>query len=169
MSGCGKTGKHDRHSEDCICETVQAIKKAQDAVERHDNDCDNGCIDLLGRKECHCHSRRRNHDTVPFFLQNDQGIPFFTATIQERGSGCEVVITPFFRVNKIKGCCATLELLDTGLDIPFSPQGQDSMALFASLQHDSQCLELRRTGKCITVDLSCFCAIQCLDPSFVRD
>ncbi len=166
MSGCGKHDKHDKHDRDCVCETVRAIKEAQDAVDRHEDDCDNNCFDLLGNEECGCHKKRHRHDTIPFFLQNDQGIPFFTATVRQRNSGCEVVITPFFRVSKIKDCCATLELLDTGIDIPFPPQG-NSMAMFAALQNDTRCLDLRRTGKCITVDLTCFCAIQCLDPAFV--
>lgn len=166
MSGCGK---HDKFGKDCICETVRAIKEVQDSVDRRNDDCDNNCFDLLGDRKCRCRKRRR-HDTVPFFLQNDQGIPFFTATVRETetGTGCEVVITPFFRVSKIKGCCAVLELLDTGLDIPFPPQG-NSLAMFQILQEDARCLDLRRTGKCITVDLSCFCAIQCLDPAYVRD
>ncbi len=168
MSGCGK---HDKHGKDCICETVRAIKEVQDSVER-DDDCDNNCFDLLGHKKCRCR-RRSRHDTIPFFLQNDQGIPFFTATVRERdpGVGCEVIVTPFFRVSKIKGCCAVLELLDTGLnfDIPDVTQ-MNPLAMFQVMQDEERCLSLRRTGKCITVDLSCFCAIQCLDPAnVVRD
>lgn len=166
MSGCGK---HDHNTGSCVCDTVMAIHKMQEAVERND-DCDNSCFNLLSNESCHCHNNRHRHDTVPFFLQNDQGIPFFTATVREAGrTGCEVVITPFFRVSKVKDCCATLELLDTGLDFSFPPQGHNSMAMFSAIQNDAQCLDLKRTGKCITVDLKCFCAIQCLDPSFVTN
>ena len=75
-----------------------------------------------------------DHDTIPFVLYCEGNCEAFEAI----GNGFETI---FFRVTDIdQNCCATLELLKGNFD------------------------ELERTGMCITVDLSCFCAIQCLNP-----
>src|SRR5699024_3761087 len=129
MSGCVST---DKHSQECLCDAVRAIKHAQDSVERSD-DCDNNCFDLLGSGECNCHKHRHRHDTIPFFLQNNDGVPFFTAALKDKHSGCEVILTPFFRVSKIKGCCATLELLEADFDGDYSSSGHHSLAMFSAM------------------------------------
>ncbi|GAB2532753.1 CotY/CotZ family spore coat protein [Gracilibacillus alcaliphilus] len=139
---------------DCVCDVVRAIAEAQEDVDNQN--CDISCHRSI--KNLISGETSTNFDTVPFILFTKKGEPF-------KGIGAEIVthgnarfdcVESFiFRVNKVKDCCATLELLvfedhkKTG-DTPCDQIDDESPE------------DLERTGICITVDLNCFCAISCL-------
>ncbi|MBM7659728.1 spore coat protein Z [Bacillus mesophilus] len=132
----------------CVCKAVQNIKDLQDAVE---DNCPTSCFsDLLSPANF-------VGDTIPFLLYTKKGDLFkaFGNIGELRGGEC--FKTPFFRVEGIDGCCATLSLL--------RPIGVD----FCETDDICNVERLVKTDFCIEVDLGCFCAIQCLDPRLVTN
>jgi len=133
----------------CVCDAVQNINDIQDAVEEQ---CPTSCYEnllaptnLLG-------------DTIPFMLLSKKGEPFKAYGNVGGLDDGECFTTVFFRVERFRDdCCATLSLLR-----PFS-NGQPTDC------HDDVCdvTSLEKTDYCIEVDLTCFCAIQCLNPRLV--
>jgi spore coat protein Y len=142
--------KHDS-SDNCVCDAVRNILAQQDAVEEQ---CTSSCFSNLLAPIAN------GADTIPFILYTKKGTPFsafggFSPTPQLR----DTFRTPFFRVRDLDDCCATLELLE-----PIGvPEGQDCEADIERIicRTDS----LRRSNFCIEVDLDCFCAIQCFNPT----
>jgi hypothetical protein len=143
-------------SHKCVLDAVEAIKDAQDAVEQ----CKTSCFDNL------LAPTGVEGDTIPFVLSNSDGSPFHA--FGDVGNNCFVSI--WFRVEEIRGCCATLRVLK-----PF--EGPNNPLTVAELVGSDKCcislvgacklMSLEKTKTCIEVDLSCFCAIQCLKPSLV--
>ena len=78
----------------------------------------------------------------------------------------ESCFSVFFRVqNVFDNCCATLQVLE-----PLDRRGK-RVDLFkhGKLDFDAIC-EVERfeaTGSCVTVDLKCFCGIQCVKDVFI--
>ncbi|GAB2532819.1 CotY/CotZ family spore coat protein [Gracilibacillus alcaliphilus] len=145
--------KHDEMN-DCVCDVVRAIADAQDnVVEQH---CDVSCSQSI--KNLVSPIRSTGLDTVPFILYNKKGQPFkgFGAEIEGSSYRFECFSSFIFRVNEVNDdCCATLELLVF--------DNQDNACHSPCEQIDNeQVKDLERTGICITVDLTCFCAITCL-------
>ncbi|NEU29641.1 spore coat protein [bacterium LRH843] len=150
--------KKHRNTENCVCDVVESINEVQQAVDNVD--CDNSCFDLMNSR------KQRQLQTIPFTLYLEDGLPFeVTGFKMDRDGKCEDVTTEFFRVSKVKDCCAVLELLDDVNEKGQRGRSQDG----GNNKNNNKCLELERTHLCITVDLDCFCAIQCFDPSFVID
>ncbi|MFC0524750.1 CotY/CotZ family spore coat protein [Pontibacillus salicampi] len=142
--GCGK--KFD--SEGCVCDILKEIVDAQNDVS---DDCNSSCEqsinDLLGD------TGGSNKDTVPVLLYCKDCKPFKGFGARRNNIG-DVLESFYFRVKEVdEDCeCALLELLidpDAKDDDPKSPSKQKTD-------------NLRATGICITVDLSCFCHITCL-------
>lgn len=133
----------------CVCEAVEAILDAQDAV---NDKCPTSCFqDLLNPAVA------PGRDTIPFILFDKKGdlLKAF-GNVGERIAGIDCFKTIFFRVENIKDdCCATLSLL--------RPENGDIKDPCDLGPND----KLFRTDFCIEVDLSCFCAIQCLSPDLV--
>ncbi len=132
----------------CVCDAIQNIKDLQDAVE---DQCPTSCFsDLLSPANF-------VGDTIPFLLYTKKGDLFkaFGNIGELRGGDC--FKTPFFRVEGIDDCCATLSLL--------RPVGVD----FCDKDDICDVERLVKTDFCIEVDLGCFCAIQCLDPRLVNN
>lgn len=181
--GCGRNdevGGARRHDH-CICEVVRAIKRVQDI--REDRDCDDCAIDcfLTPLGGLVSPSRQRANTRV-FMLLDEKGNPFkamFTqgrrrrrrpnaAAEAEQARECahNSCFSVFFRVQNIfDNCCATLQVLE-----PLNEHGR-RVDLFkhGKLDLDAVCEAVRfeATGVCITVDLKCFCGIQCVTDTFI--
>lgn len=138
---------------DCVCDVVRAIAEAQEDVDNQN--CAVSCHRSI--KNLISGEQSTNFDTVPFILFTKKGEPFKgvgAEIVTNGGASFSCVESFIFRVNKVKDCCATLELLvfdgcTTG-DKPCKQIDGESPE------------DLERTGICITVDLNCFCAISCL-------
>jgi spore coat protein Z len=145
-------------SRKCVLDAVEAIKDAQDAVEL----CKTSCFDNL------LAPTGVEGDTIPFILKNSDGTPFHAlGDVGDENNDCFVSI--WFRVEEIRGCCATLQVLK-----PF--ENENNPIKVNDLISDGCCVSLKgicklghleKTKSCIEVDLSCFCSIQCLKPSLV--
>ncbi|MBM7717345.1 spore coat protein Z [Bacillus thermophilus] len=154
---------HDRKKDcgcklNCVCQVVKAIKDIQDqAVEEECERCTTNCfIEPLGELGV----RGRMHaDTRVFTLTNKNG-ELFKALFRGHHGKC---VSVFFRVEEIfDNCCATLRVL-----IPLKKDRQtvvDILTPSGHINHHDLC-EVRSWGasnSCITVDLHCFCAVQCI-------
>ncbi|WP_240374893.1 CotY/CotZ family spore coat protein [Bacillus piscicola] len=151
--------KHGSEFSSCVCDALVNIHKAQEKVERNEDNCRNSCYtDLLNPRGKH---HRHPHDTVPFMLQNKDG-KYFYATGGIGRDDC--FQTVFFRVESIDedNCCATLSMLRPDSDIDFDDCCVDPTSL-------CDVDELEKTRYCIEVDLTCFCAVQCLEPEIVGE
>ncbi|WP_445486713.1 CotY/CotZ family spore coat protein [Niallia sp. 03133] len=155
--GCGK--KDDIHgTSSCVCEVVRAIKDIQDNAE--DNcECEANCFsEPLG--SIVSPARREKADTRVFVLKTADGSPFHAFF---RGDDCACV-SIFFRVEDVfDNCCAVLRVL---APVKRTSSGQETLNIV-----EDCCIDLkkvcavdafRRTSDCITVDLKCFCAVQCI-------
>ncbi|WP_338753589.1 CotY/CotZ family spore coat protein [Bacillus sp. FJAT-52991] len=147
----------------CVCEVVRAINDIQN--ENMNDDC-------LECKDCFTEplgdlagARRRHADTRVFTLTTTEGNPFFAffGPIDESPHHhCdEVCVSIFFRVEDVfDNCCARLRVL-----VPLDEE-RDPVDIT-----DDCCIDLKKvckvqnfraTRSCITVDLNCFCAVQCI-------
>lgn len=179
--GCGRNDDvgSARHNDNCICEVVRAIKRVQDI--RDDIDCDDCKTDcFLTPLGSLVSPTRQRANTRVFMLLNEKGDPFkamfkrnrrsaevaeATSTDQSRRD-CATCFSVFFRVQRIfDNCCATLQVLE-----PLDARGR-RVDLFkgGKLDLDAVCLVERfaATGACVTVDLTCFCGIQCVKDVYI--
>lgn len=166
--GCGKIENvESTHDHDCICEVVRYIKRVQDVSDNNNdcNECSNDCFMApLGSVS----PSRANVNTRAFLLVDKHGKPFetFYKQISSDPTDCCFKKSVFFRVQSIfDGCCATLQVLEplngtTPVDI-FDCHGHLNLEALCDITG------FRRTETCITVDLDCFCGIQCFLDTFV--
>ncbi|NGP46157.1 spore coat protein [Bacillaceae bacterium SIJ1] len=137
----------------CVVDAVYHIHEMQEAVE---DECNTSCFSNL------LSNTQSRGDTIPFILFcrsdcNDLFSAFGNVGRLFDGSCFQSV---FFRVNSIKGSCATLQLLR-----PFDGRRPISVD---SKKDVCDVTRLVKTDYCVEVDLDCFCAIQCLDPDLLR-
>ncbi|MCA1062077.1 CotY/CotZ family spore coat protein [Rossellomorea sp. AcN35-11] len=151
--GCGNYKKDDiagARDRGCVCLAVRAIKDIQDAADQDCFDCKNDCfLEPLGSLVSPVGDAP---NTRVFKLYNKKGDLF---KVHPKHYCWK---TPYFRVkNVFDDCCATLQVLKkvhvTGEDV-------DSEDELMGLNRNFMYV---LTGDCITVDLDCFCAIQCVD------
>lgn len=154
--GCGKKGDVlGSKGSSCVCEVVRAIKDIQDAAEDV-CECPTNCFqEPLG--SLIKPGKRQRADTRVFVLKTADGSPFH-AFFREDDCAC---VSIFFRVEEIfDNCCATLRVIKP------VKHGGEAVDLT-----DDCCIDLGKvchvdgfeaTNDCVTVDLSCFCAIQCV-------
>ncbi len=178
--GCGRNEevREVRNHENCVSEVVRAIKRIQELREERDcEDCRTDCfltpLGALG-------PNRRRANTRVFTLSTDDGDlfkaffrrgrrdrenEFENERVQEREHerDCENenCFSVFFRVqNVFDNGCATLEVLE-----PLDERGR-RVKLFKNGKLDFEAFcrveRFERTSSCITVDLKCFCAVQCV-------
>lgn len=160
--GCGKTTNHNgSRNEGCVCDVVRAILDIQNQAVREDcSPCTSNCfLEPLGGIMS---PSRKNADTRVFMLLTKDGTPFkaFFRSHKEDPTTCTSV---FFRVEDMfDDCCATLRVLE--------PEDEDCETVIL-LSDDNFNIDMsmlcdvkkwKSTGSCITVDLSCFCAVQCI-------
>ncbi|WP_282140063.1 CotY/CotZ family spore coat protein [Cytobacillus oceanisediminis] len=156
--GCGK--KDDFKGKSCVCEVVRAIKDIQDNAEDV-CECPSNCfLEPLGAISPSNRKRHKRPDTRVFTLKTADGSPFHAFFT---GNDCACV-SIFFRVEEVfDNCCAVLRVLE-----PVNrKEGPDKTVNLA----DDCCIDLRKvcevdyfrsTNDCVTVDLTCFCAVQCI-------
>ncbi|WP_210364544.1 CotY/CotZ family spore coat protein [Bacillus sp. REN3] len=153
---CGKHNGGGSSSDNCVCDVLREIARVQDMVEDECcvTSCERSIQALLGE------TANNNLDTIPIILycKCDPFLGVGVGTATTGGNTTFDCIESFvFRVCSVDDdCCAVLELLDTGHD-PNPSQGPCSQ-----FQGNVKLTDLTRTGVCITVDLSCFCAVTCL-------
>jgi spore coat protein Y len=146
----------------CVCNAVALINDLQEAVDNNWG-CQKNFLGNENRLELGVLTR-------PFLLFTEDGDPFkaFFKSLdpefdleedddededQEESSEC---FSPFFRVEKVdkEKCCAILRVL----------QPKDDFCEVIGYPEEN----LVATNSCITVDLNCFCAIQCLSDINLR-
>jgi hypothetical protein len=162
--GCGKNDDIMNTHRGCVCEVVRAIKDIQDSAE--DNcECPSNCfLEPLGAISP-TSKHNKMPDTRVFVLKTADGSPFH-AFFKNDDCAC---VSIFFRVEDIfDNCCAVLRVLRPvkRVDNPSGPDSYESLNIV-----DDCCIDLKKvceldgfraTNDCITVDLSCFCAVQCI-------
>ena len=122
----------------CVIEAIKLINKLQQRPEEPEKDCSNCDKPYLGYHV--------NANTRPVILYLENGKPFEVIYLDQIG----LDPTPIFRIEEVKGTCATLRLLayESCPDYP----NQKS--------HGNQ---LIATKTCVTIDLNAIKAIQCLE------
>ncbi|CAG9614742.1 Spore coat protein Y [Bacillus rhizoplanae] len=127
----------------CVCDVVNFINELQDCAT---GTCPTGCdVPFLG-----AHQGSRLANTRPFVLYNGQGVAF-GAYIPSTDSE---VSSSILRVESVDECCAVLRVLE----VPGVPPGQNPISYFLN----TPTATLQATPAVVTVDLNCFCGIQCL-------
>jgi hypothetical protein len=158
--GCGKS-RHDRDHEGCVCQVVRAIKDIQDnAVEEECQPCTSCFNEPLGSLVSPV---RETVDTRVFVLKTKDGSPFH-AFFNNDDNAC---VSIYFRVEDVfDNCCATLRVL-----VPGRREGTNFVPVNLVNCDDKCCINLAKhcqvtafmaSNDCVTVDLNCFCAIQCI-------
>ncbi|MGE7917573.1 CotY/CotZ family spore coat protein [Viridibacillus sp. NPDC093762] len=167
--GCGRNDDAVGHkvSKGCVCDVVRAIKDIQDQNDNDDCDtCPTNCfLEPLGGLV----SPARTHaNTRVFMLLNKDGTPF-KAFFRTRASGDHHCFSVFFRVEDIfDRCCATLRVLiplkhgDCVADL-LTDCGTD-----VDLSTICKVVDWEASTSCVTVDLNCFCAVQCIKDVFLE-
>lgn len=159
--GCGKesVGGYGHHK-NCVCEVVRAILDIQNqATEDECSSCTTNCfLEPLGGIVS---PARNSADTRVFTLSTKTGVPFMATYSSDEYDYCTSV---FFRVEDVfDDCCATLRVL-----IPLYSYDGGAVPLLTDcgtkLNLGAVCAveHFAASDSCITVDLNCFCAVQCI-------
>lgn len=160
--GCGRPN-HETTSPStsgCVCEVVRSILEIQNAAVRDDcSACTTNCfLEPLGGI---VNPARSSADTRVFTLLNKDGSPFFAQF--STSDDCSPCVSIYFRVEDIfDGCCATLRVL-----IPEDSNGNtvdllDNYGTAISFRETCRVTQFEASDSCVTVDLDCFCAVQCI-------
>lgn len=169
MGCCGaesssfSSGSKSNHSKHCVCDVVRAILDIQTQGANDDCDCPTNCfLEPLGGL---VNPTRSNADTRVFMLLTKDGTPFkafFRDIIGNTSTDCRC-FSVFFRVEDVfDNCCATLRVLE-----PLDRNGAEVDILNedgtkVDLHKLCKVRNFNRTNSCITVDLTCFCGVQCI-------
>ncbi|WP_042455344.1 CotY/CotZ family spore coat protein [Neobacillus dielmonensis] len=159
--GCGKH-RDDFHGGNCVCEVVRAILDIQNAaVEEECQPCTSCFNEPLGNLVS---PTKTTPDTRVFVLKAADGSPFHAFFHEEGISSC---VSIYFRVEDVfDNCCATLRVLIPGTTdsaghfMPINLVGGDKCCI--NLSKVCEVTDFEASDDCVTVDLSCFCAIQCI-------
>jgi hypothetical protein len=160
--------KHGHDDDNCVCAVLRNIADVQDQVDPEpvDNDCEVSCERSIEELLNPITTPPTNgNNTIPVILYCDCS-PFLGFGVKKINGTFTCVQTFVFKVKSVDDdCCAVLELLQTNAktsngSYPPSPVINDPCDQFPAS-------EFFGTGICITVDLSCFCGVTCLEPTFV--
>ncbi|MBJ8069643.1 spore coat protein [Bacillus mycoides] len=148
---CNCNEDHHHHDCDfnCVSNVVRFIHELQECAT---TTCGSGCeVPFLG-----AHNSASVANTRPFILYTKAGTLFEAFAPSGSLTSCT---SPIFRVESIDddGCAVLRVLTVTIGGDPISP-GDNPICTFLNVPTAT----LKGTNSCITVDLSCFCAIQCL-------
>ena len=158
--GCGRDSVGGMKDNGCVCEVVRAILEIQNQASHNEcSGCTTNCfLEPLGGIVS---PARRSADTRVFTLSTTTGKHFMSTFSSEEYD--DVCVSIYFRVEDIfDDCCATLRVL-----IPLTEDG-DSVNLLSEcgthvdLHSVCEVSGFAPSNSCITVDLSCFCAVQCI-------
>ena len=169
LMGCGKGDNvdHDRHSTHCVCDVLRAIKDIQDnGADDECRGCTTSCfLEPLGGITSP--GRRNPIDTRVFMLLTKNGDPF-KAFFRDEDCPDTDCFSVFFRVEEVFGnCCATIRVLEPLKKDKSEVDLLDSSHTTIDLRKICSVRKFRSTESCITVDLSCFCGVQCIDDVFL--
>ena len=151
----------------CICDVVRAIKDIQDQV--IDIDCPvcptNCFLEPLGGLVSP--ARNNQADTRVFMLLTKDGTPF-KAFYRDNDIVDRDCFSVFFRVEDVfDGCCATLRVLEP-LDRNRNEVNLlDDCGTKLKLSRICDVRNFEATDSCVTVDLNCFCGIECVADVFL--
>ena len=134
----------------CVCEVVRFIHNLQSQV-KPDPRKVHGCTRPTLDDDCH-----DKNNTRPFVLYLKDG-SLFKAFFEHDSL---ILRSPIFRVEKIDGCCALLRVLRI---VP-EPNAKEADITVAF----SRDVKLAKTDSFITVDLNCFCGIQCIEDRKIK-
>ncbi|MCZ2257209.1 CotY/CotZ family spore coat protein [Sporosarcina sp. G11-34] len=168
--GCGKGDNvgHDRHSTHCVCDVLRAIKDIQDnGADEECRECTTSCfMEPLGGISNP--GKRKPIDTRVFMLLTKNGDPF-KAFYRDGDCPDTNCYSVFFRVEEVFGnCCATLRVLEPLKKDKTEANLLDSTGTTLKLNNICAVCKFKATDSCITVDLSCFCGVQCVDDVFLN-
>ncbi|MEO4054269.1 CotY/CotZ family spore coat protein [Solibacillus sp. CAU 1738] len=160
--GCGRGEVSPTSSgRGCVCEVVRSILDIQNqAVQDECSTCTTNCfLEPLGGIVS---PARSSADTRVFMLLTKFGTPFVATFSTDDSTDC-VCTSVFFRVEDVfDDCCATLRVLiplDRGGDVVDLLNGDGTKV---SLRAICEVTDFKASDSCITVDLDCFCAVQCI-------
>ena len=157
--GCGRGTTEAVSTRGCVCDVVRAILDIQNqATQDECSACTTNCfLEPLGGIVSPA-----SVDTRVFTLSTKKGTPFF-ATFSPTEEYDDICTSIYFRVEDIfDGCCATLRVL-----IPLD-ENREPVCLLneqetgISLRAVCNVAAFAKSESCITVDLDCFCAVQCI-------
>ncbi|WP_053361910.1 CotY/CotZ family spore coat protein [Bacillus sp. FJAT-27251] len=160
--GCGSKGGSAKGG--CVCEVVRAVLDIQESVAEN-CECPSNCfLEPLGAISPSKHRKQPN--TRVLVLKNSDGSPFHAFF-----KGCpDACVSIFFRVEEVfDNCCATLRVLRPLKEgpgnklFPVDLTGDFKDKCCIDLNAVCKVDEFEATNDCITVDLSCFCAVQCIE------
>ena len=158
--GCGRDSVGGGMKDSgCVCEVVRAILEIQNQATFDDcSGCTTNCfLEPLGGLVS---PARRTADTRVFTLLTKTGKPFLASFSSDEF--VDVCVSIYFRVEDIfDGCCATLRVLvPLADDLPVDLLSEDGTRV--NLRSVCDVNGFVASDNCITVDLSCFCAVQCI-------
>jgi len=150
----------------CICDVVRAIKDIQDQVV--DNDCPvcptNCFLEPLGGLVS---PSRNQADTRVFMLLTKDGTPF-KAFFRDNDRHDNDCFSVFFRVEDVfDGCCATLRVLEPLDRNRHEVDLLDECGTKLKLSKICEVRNFEASDSCVTVDLNCFCGIECVADVFL--
>jgi spore coat protein Y len=143
----------EKETETCVCDVLTELVEEQKELKD---------FLLICKYFRHMVEEKKGEGLVPFmlYMEDQIDLPFQLSALEKNTEtdGISCLKTPFFAVESVdnKNCCATLILLR-----PVDMDGNDTDQL-------SDLFRLERTKSCTEIDVSCFCAIQCLDPRLVN-
>lgn len=153
-------GNSENTQDNCVCSVLKTIADVQDQVAPAAEGCTVSCERSIQELLNGVSPVATTANTIPVILYCKCD-PFLGTGVRTRTTGgnqmLECIQSYIFKVNSVDdNCCASLELLEAkGGPNPATPCAQFNGAKVG---------DITGTGICITVDLSCFCAVTCLDP-----
>jgi Spore coat protein Z len=164
--GCSK-------KDGCICEILRAVKDIQDAAVE-ECVCPTNCLlEPLGGLG----ANNNPYDTRVIVLKTADGSPFHAfyksitpVPVDAEASASSPCVSIYFRVEEVyDNCCALLRVLEpiraNGSPVNLVCDIVDKCGI--ALNKTCEVVDFRLTNDCITVDLSCFCAVQCIKDTYV--
>lgn len=153
----------------CVKDILKNIYDAQKKVADRDSttcatSCQQSIDDLLSP---HAHHRPRRHTTIPVSLFDHQGKPFVGSGFTRHHRHMHCIESTVFRVRGFtNNNCVQLELLKPiyETETPTDARCESTKSTACHYFDNRPIRNFRKTGLCITVDMSCFCGVTCLDP-----
>ncbi|RWS42155.1 spore coat protein [Bacillus mycoides] len=146
---CNCNEDHHDFDFNCVSNVVRFIHELQECAT---TTCGSGCeVPFLG-----AHNSASVANTRPFILYTKAGEPFEAFAPSGNTKHCT---SPIFRVESIDDDdCAVLRVLTVKHDHDHDHDHADPICTFLNVPN----AKLIKSPSCLTVDLNCFCAIQCL-------
>jgi spore coat protein Z len=154
--------KPPTHHKTCVREVLAAINKAQKKA-KHEESCKTSCGESI--KELMGESKKPKKNSIPFIVYTEEGVPFKATGVTTLSHGkvkkFACIDSFIFRIKDLDGKCAVLELLTFKPKCSKDPFKKSICSPCGQIDCENV-KDLIKTGICINVDLSCFCAVTCL-------